>query len=43
MGVGSVWLPIVVWVAMMALCCGGPCCWDDGSEPAAEPSRRGQG
>jgi hypothetical protein len=24
MGVGSVWLPIVVWVAMMAICCGGP-------------------
>ena len=24
MGVGSVWLPIVVWVAMLAICCGGP-------------------
>jgi hypothetical protein len=24
MGVGSVWLPIVVCLAMMAICCGGP-------------------
>jgi hypothetical protein len=24
MGVGSVWLPIVVCLAMLAICCGGP-------------------